>query len=127
MRHSLLVVDDNRALTAPMTEYFERAGFNVTVANSAAEAKDAVEDKRFSLVITDLRLEHGRDEDGLELIRFVRQNSPGMPVFVLTASGEPETASEGLRLNVDRYLGKPISLPKLLNTVQEFVGHFYGG
>ena len=109
-----------------MTEYLERAGFMVKVACNGAEARKEVDGHSFSLVITDLRLENGRDEDGLALVRHVRQHRPGMPVFVLTASGELESASEGVRLNVERFLGKPISMAKLLTEVQAFVGEFYG-
>ncbi len=109
-----------------MCEYFERAGYTVRIACSAAEAKSAIDQKSYSLVITDLRMETGRDEDGLDFIRHIRLHKPGLPVFILTASGSPETASEGVRLNVDKFLGKPISMPKLLSAVQQFVGEFYG-
>ncbi len=126
MKHSILMVDDNPGVTSPMSEFFERAGFAVRVARSARDAKSAVEERNYSLVITDLRMESGNDEDGLELIRHLRRTKPGLPVFILTASGSPGAESEGIRLNVDRYLGKPISMPKLLMTVKEFVGDFYG-
>jgi DNA-binding NtrC family response regulator len=126
MKHSILVVDDNPGVTEPMTEFFERAGFVVRVATSASQAKIMVGEKHFSLVITDLRMESGRDEDGLEFIRHVRLHHPGLPIFILTASGSPQTATEGMRLQVDKFLGKPISMPKLLTTVRQFVTDFYG-
>lgn len=110
-----------------MSEYLERAGFEVCVAQSCAEAMRAVDGKRFSLVITDLRMETGKDDDGLDLIRYIREVRPGLPVFVLTASGAPEAAAEGIRLQVSKFLGKPLSMPGLLTTVQRFVVDFYGG
>lgn len=126
MKHSILVVDDNAGVTSPMKEYLELGGFEVRVANTASEAKEAVEDKRFSLVITDLRMESGRDTDGLDFIRYMRDVCPGLPVFVLTASGSPETATESVRLQVNKFLGKPVSMPGLLLTVRDFVEDFYG-
>lgn len=108
-----------------MAEYLGNAGYHVCVANSGAEAKRAVMERRFSLVITDLRMETGRDEDGLDFVRYVREHRPGLPVFVLTASGSPEAATEGVRLQVNRFLGKPVALSGLLATVQEFVDEFY--
>ena len=125
MKHSILVVDDNAAVVEPMSEYLHKAGYDVRQALSAAEAKDAVTEKNYSLVITDLRMETGRDEDGLAFIRYLHQSKPGLPVFVLTASGEPDAAAEGIRLNVSKYLGKPISMARLLSTVREFVDDFY--
>jgi DNA-binding NtrC family response regulator len=126
MKHSILVVDDNPGITVPMAEYLQRAGYEVIVAEDAAGARRALRQGRLSLVITDLRMETGHDEDGLALIRYIREVYPGLPVFVLTASGSPDTATEGLRLQVQKFLGKPVSMPGLLATVQEFVNDFYG-
>jgi DNA-binding NtrC family response regulator len=126
MKHSILVVDDNPGVTSPISEYLEKAGYEVRVAQSSSEAKNAIGGKNYSLIITDLRMETGRDADGLDFIRYVRMVKPGLPVFILTASGEPETAAAGIRLQVNRFLGKPISMPRLLNTVQKFVHDFYG-
>jgi DNA-binding response OmpR family regulator len=47
-------------------------------------------------------------------------------VFILTASGSPDTAAEGIRLQVNKFLGKPISMPRLLATVRQFLDEFYG-
>ena len=126
MKHSILLVDDNRGITAPMAEYLERAGYEVVVAHTAMEARSALRRLRLSLVITDLRMENGTDEDGLGLIRYIRESHPGLPVFILSASGSPEAATESIRLQVQKFLGKPVSMPGLLATVQEFVNEFYG-
>jgi DNA-binding NtrC family response regulator len=126
MKHSILVVDDNPGVASPISEYLEKAGYEVRIAQTSNEARNAIGGKNYSLVITDLRMESGRDEDGLDFIRYMRRVKPGMPVFILTASGEPETAAEGIRLQVNKFLGKPISMPRLLTTVQEFVHNFYG-
>jgi len=126
MKHSILIVDDNLGVSAPMAEYLENAGIEVKVAQSSVDAKKAIGGKSFSLVITDLRMESGTDEDGLEFVRHLRKVKPGLPVFILTASGSPDTAAEGIRLQVNKILGKPISMPKLLATVRQFLNEFYG-
>lgn len=126
MKHSILLVDDNRSITAPMAEFLQGAGYTVVVAQTASEARNALREARPSLVITDLRMETGNDEDGLALIRYIREAHPGLPVFILTASGAPETAAESIRLQVQKILGKPLSMPGLLATVQNFVNDFYG-
>lgn len=126
MKHSILVVEDNLGVASPMAEYLERNGFEVRVAQSAAEAKTMIGGKNFSLVITDLRMETGKDEDGLEFVRHLRRVKPGLPVFILTASGSADTATEGVRLLVQKFLGKPISMPHLLKTVRTFLDDFYG-
>lgn len=126
MKHSILIVDDNLGVTTPMAEYLEKGGIEVKVAQSSADARKAIGGKSFSLVITDLRMESGSDEDGLEFVRHLRKVKPGLPVFILTASGSPDTAAEGIRLQVNKILGKPISMPKLLATVRQFLDEFYG-
>ena len=126
MKHSILLVDDNHAITVPMSEYLQRAGYGVVVAHSVSEARNALNHNRLSLVITDLRMETGNDEDGLALIRYIRENHPGLPVFILSASGSPDANTESIRLQVQKFLGKPVSMPGLLNLVQNFVNDFYG-
>lgn len=127
MKHSILIVEDNPSVATPLAEYLELAGYEVRIARSAHEAKSAISGKSFSLIVTDLRMESGRDEDGLDLVRHVHNAKPGLPVFVLTASGSPDSAAEVVRLDVQKFLPKPISLPKLLGTVNDFVRQFYAG
>ena len=126
MKHSILLVDDNEGITAPMAEYLQGAGFKVVVAHTASEARKALRETRWSLVITDLRMETGNDEDGLALIRYIRDEHPGLPVFILSASGSPDAEVESIRLQVQKFLGKPVSMPGLLAAVQNFVNDFYG-
>jgi DNA-binding NtrC family response regulator len=71
-------------------------------------------------------MESGTDEDGLGFVRHLRKVKPGLPVFILTASGSPDTAAEAIRLQVNKILGKPISMPRLLATVRQFLDEFYG-
>jgi two-component system, NtrC family, nitrogen regulation response regulator NtrX len=126
MKHSILIVDDNPGVTSPMAEYLENAGLEVRTAESSQEAVKALGGKNFSLVITDLRMETGSDSDGLQFVRHVRSLKPGLPVFILTASGSPDAATEGIRLQVNKFLGKPISMPRLLAIVRQFLDEFYG-
>lgn len=126
MKHSILIVDDNQAVSTPIKDYFERAGFSVRAAGSAEQALAAIGGKNYSLVITDLRMESGSEADGLGLVRSLRRTKPGLPIFVLTASGAPEAAAESYRLRVDKFIGKPVPLHVLLNMVQEFLGRLYG-
>ncbi len=127
MKHSILIVDDNAAVSSPMKEYFERAGYDVRAVSSAQEAVTALgASKNYSLVITDLRMETGSEADGLGLVRQIRTKKPGLPVFVLTASGAPEAATESYRLRVDKFIGKPVSMHRLLKMVEDFLAGLYG-
>jgi DNA-binding response OmpR family regulator len=49
-----------------------------------------------------------------------------LPVFILTASGSSDAATEGVRLLVSKFLEKPISMPSLLATIRKFLEEFYG-
>jgi DNA-binding NtrC family response regulator len=127
VKHSILIVEDNVGVAAPMAEYLERGGYEIRTLPSAAEAKLAIHAKNYSLVITDLRMETGKDSDGLEFIRYLKKVKPGLPVFILTASGSSDAATEGVRLLVSKFLEKPISMPSLLATIRKFLEEFYGG
>jgi DNA-binding NtrC family response regulator len=71
-------------------------------------------------------METGKDSDGLEFIRYLKKVKPGLPVFILTASGSSDAATEGVRLLVSKFLEKPISMPSLLATIRKFLEEFYG-
>jgi two-component system phosphate regulon response regulator OmpR len=111
-RH-LLVVDDDDRLRALLRQYLARAGFRVTVANSAEAARRMLEMFDVDLMVLDVMMP---GETGFELTGWLRAQ-PGWkgrtPVLLLTARGGPEDRIEGLSLGADDYLPKPFEPQEL--------------
>lgn len=107
----ILIVDDDRALSALLAEYLQREGFIVDVAHDgdAALAQLQNASQRPDLLILDVMMP-GRD--GLETLRELRMQYR-LPVIMLSARGEPVDRVVGLELGADDYLAKPC-LPREL-------------
>jgi two-component system response regulator PilR (NtrC family) len=110
-----LVVDDEADIRELLVLTLERMGLDVESASSVTEAQQKLARREFALCLTDMRLPDG---DGLELMRHIFQQRPGMPVAVITAYGSAENAVAALKAGAFDYLSKPISLKQLRPLVQ---------
>ncbi|HEX5313452.1 MAG TPA: sigma-54 dependent transcriptional regulator, partial [Gammaproteobacteria bacterium] len=81
-----------------------------------AEARRRIAEAAPRLVLTDMRLPDG---DGLGLVEWMRQQAPGIPVAVLTAYGNVETAVAALKAGAFDFLTKPLDLARLRRLVAD--------
>ncbi len=108
----LLVVDDDRRIRDLLSRFLLAAGYRVTTAENAAEARAKLDGLRFDLLILDVMMP---GETGFDFARKLRATS-SVPILMLTARGEAESRIEGLEIGADDYVGKPfepreLSLP----------------
>src|SRR5512137_672308 len=94
VRYSILVVDDEPAQRQLLEAVLEK-DYCVEAASDGNEATSLLQKKNFDLIITDERMP---GTDGIELIRWVRDQSLEIPIIVLTAFGSVETAVEAMKL-----------------------------
>lgn len=106
----LLVVDDDRRLRDLLARYLTDAGFMVTVAVDAADARAKIEALAFDLIVLDVMMP---GESGLELTRDLRRALP-TPILLLTAMAEAPDRIAGLESGADDYLPKPFEPRELL-------------
>ncbi len=111
---SLLVVDDDRETRELLQRFLERAGFAVTTAADAGQARQFWQPGRYRLVILDLMLP---GESGFDFARWLRGQSD-VPIVMLTAMGEPSERVAGLELGADDYVPKPFNPRELLARVR---------
>jgi len=112
----VLVVDDEGDIRALIDEILSDEGYEVTVAADAAEARTAREQDNFDLVLLDIWMP---DTDGISLLR--EWSEPGdldCPVVIMSGHGTVDTAVEATRLGAFDFVEKPLSLAKLLRTVE---------
>jgi DNA-binding NtrC family response regulator len=102
---NILIVDDNTSLAKGLCTFLADDGHDAFAAGSVREARQALERRRFDLIITDLRLPDGQ---GLEIIKQVRSGENPAEVLLMTAFGSVETAVEAMRLGAMDYLTKPV-------------------
>src|SRR5688572_27204590 len=99
----LLVVDDDRRIRDLLSRFLRSAGYRVTTAESAAEARAKLGGLSFDLLILDVMMP---GETGFEFARTLRASS-SVPILMLTARGEAESRIQGLEIGADDYVGKP--------------------
>ena len=112
----VLVVDDEADIRALIQDILSDEGYGVTVAADANEARAARDDKNFDLILLDIWMP---DTDGITLLR---EWSDGgdlkSPVVIMSGHGTVDTAVEATRLGAFDFVEKPLSLAKLLRTVE---------
>ena len=112
----VLVVDDEADIRALISEILSDEGYGVTVAADAAEARAARSDDQFDLILLDIWMP---DTDGITLLREWSENgTPSCPVVIMSGHGTVDTAVEATRLGAFDFVEKPLSLAKLLRTVE---------
>ena len=110
----ILVIDDDREIRDLLARFLEKQRFRVTAVRDAREARRAVPNGVFNLVVLDLMLP---GESGLDFARWLRTQSD-VPIVMLTALGEETDRIIGLELGADDYLAKPFNPRELLARIR---------
>jgi len=108
---SVLVVDDEKSVRDSIRMILEYEKFEVQEAGDAPSATARVEGGDFDLVLLDIKMP---GEDGLKVLRRLRQGYPDLPVVMISGHGTIETAVEATRLGAYDFLPKPLDRDKLL-------------
>ena len=114
---SILVVDDEPDIRGLLQEILEDEGYAVSVADTAASAQAAIEESVPDLVLLDIWMP---DMDGVSLLKSWKSSgSLKFPVIMISGHGTVETAVEATRHGAVDFIEKPLSLAKLLLTVEK--------
>jgi DNA-binding response OmpR family regulator len=107
----ILLVEDNVELARLLTESLAARGFTADVLGTAADARLAIANIRYSALVLDLGLP---DDDGMSILQELRRAQDPTPVLILTARGSVDDRVAGLRNGADDYLVKPFALEELI-------------
>ena len=112
----VLVVDDEADIRTLIKDILTDEGYEVTNAGDAAEARAARQDGQFDLILLDIWMP---DTDGISLLReWSAQGDLDCPVVIMSGHGTVDTAVEATRLGAFDFVEKPLSIAKLLRTVE---------
>jgi DNA-binding response OmpR family regulator len=113
---SVLIIDDDIALTKILREELSSVGYEVEVINDSTEAVNRLQNEFYDLILLDLKMPH---VDGFEILKELRsKNYPGK-IIVMTAFADVENAVMAKKLGADDFLPKPYDLDELLVTIQK--------
>jgi len=112
----VLVVDDEADIRALIKDILTDEGYGVTVAADAGDARNARASRKFDLVLLDIWMP---DTDGITLLReWSDSGELHSPVVIMSGHGTVDAAVEATRLGAFDFVEKPLSLAKLLRTVE---------
>lgn len=117
-RRSILVVDDEETIRLALTRFLTSRGYDVDSADSGLTALAALERRRYTLMLCDVRMP---GLTGLELVPRAVALDPDLAIVMLTAVNDAPTASEVLAQGAMDYLMKPIELPELLRALERVI------
>lgn len=113
-RQTILLVDDDKALTSMLSELLATEGYACAVAHSGHDALEMEASEKPALVILDVMMP---GDDGITTLRVLRRTST-VPVLMLTAMGEDDDRILGLEAGADDYLAKPFVARELVLRVK---------
>jgi two-component system response regulator PilR (NtrC family) len=115
---TVLIVDDEPDLIELVSLTLGRMNLATESAADLAAARARLDARHFDLCLTDMRLPDG---DGLDLVAWIQERHPEIPVAVITAHGNVESAVRALKLGAFDFVSKPLDLGMLRKLVDKAI------
>lgn len=112
---SILVVDDERAIRNSLKEILEFEDYKVDVAENGAEALQKVQNGKFDLVFSDIKMP---EMDGIAFLEAVLKERGDLPVIMISGHAEIETAVKSIKVGAYDFISKPLDMNRILVTVR---------
>ena len=119
MTSRILLIEDDAGLAENLREVLADEGFTVTLCVRGDDGLRRAGQDEFDVLLTDLRLP---GLGGLELVRQLHESHPRLPVLLMTAHGNIETAIEATKLGAYDYVQKPFEMPELIGLLHRAAG-----
>ncbi|NNL06413.1 MAG: sigma-54-dependent Fis family transcriptional regulator [Gammaproteobacteria bacterium] len=110
----VLIIDDEPDICELIEITLSRMGLTTRSAMNLADALKLIDTEDFDLCLTDMRLPDG---DGIEMVKYVQKNHPGIPIAVITAHGNMELAVKALKAGAFDFVSKPVDIQILRSLV----------
>jgi len=112
----VLILDDDQAGSEFLQDRLLAEGFKVAWVGNPVEGLSRLRQEAFDILLLDVRLEN--NEDGLELLKQIKQEDPDLTVIIITAYGNVEKAVQAMKDGAYDFIEKPINLGRLVHTLR---------
>ncbi|WNO09867.1 sigma-54 dependent transcriptional regulator [Teredinibacter sp. KSP-S5-2] len=109
-KHRALIIDDEPDIRELLGLTLNRMGIDVDTAADISSAKALLEGSNYNICLTDMKLPDG---NGIDFVKHAQKAAPNMPIAVITAHGNMDTAIQSLKAGAFDFLTKPIDLSSL--------------
>jgi DNA-binding NtrC family response regulator len=115
-RSEVLVLDDETIVCERLKDHLEKNEFSVETFTDSQSAIDRLAEKRFDVLVTDLKM---KGPNGLDVMHFVRRQGQGTQVIIITGYSSMEAAREAEYSGVFGFLDKPFRMETLTKLVRK--------
>ena len=115
-RLKILILDDEEIVCARLKPSLEKTGYVVETFTDSRKAKEALEQRQFDIVVTDLRM---ANIDGMELFHFAKQKWPKTEVIIISGFATVDVAREALKAGVRDVIAKPFRISQLKDLINK--------
>jgi DNA-binding response OmpR family regulator len=119
--HRVLLVDDDSAVLAMMSQGLERKGFDIVAASSVTEALRRIATESFDVLITDLHMPS--PGDGFTVVSAMRHSQPNVLTMLVSGYPDVQSAMAAILLEADEIVVKPFEIGRFIELVREKVVH----
>jgi DNA-binding NtrC family response regulator len=116
----ILVIDDEGIVRTSCVRTLKPEGYDVVSAQNGSEGLRMLEERKFDVVLTDLKMP---DIDGIEVLRKVRETWPDTEVIIITGYQTVDTAVKSIKLGAFDYIEKPFTPDTLIAAVTNAMAH----
>ncbi|WP_142786341.1 response regulator transcription factor [Changchengzhania lutea] len=106
MKKRILIIEDNPMVVKSLEFKLIKDGYTVIISEDGRDAMEKLKTEDFDLILTDLMLPF---ISGSEIIEYIKQNIPGLPIIVLSTSTQEDIITEAFTMGVEDFITKPFS------------------
>ena len=115
-QEKILVVDDEETIRDLLQAFLHDEGYEIDTASSGKEALHYLDKTNYNLVLTDIRMP---SPSGIELLKIIKERSPGTEVIIFTGHSTEELAIKAVKLGAFDYLRKPCDTKELISKIEK--------
>ena len=119
----ILVLDDEPIVCARLKPSLEKDGYYVETFTESTNAKKRLEEHRFDIVVTDLKM---ADIDGMQLYRFIKEKWPDTRVIIISGFATVEITREAFQSGVRDVIAKPFKISQLKDLIDRVSSEIRG-
>lgn len=117
--NKILIADDDKLIRWSLKEIFSQEGYEVDTAASCLEAIQQAENSQYNLIFTDFEID---DEDGLKMIKKIKNCQPDAKVIIISALPQHKIESQLKGLDIHAIIEKPFQSEQILLIAKKVIG-----
>lgn len=111
----IMIIDDEPIVGKKLKIFFEKTGYDVETFTESAAAAEAIENKTFDIIVTDLKME---GFDGIDILEIAKRENPDTQVIIVTGYSRRDTAVEAIKKGAFDFITKPFKINDLKQVVK---------